>query len=444
MTSFVQDTLESTSGFALQTDEYGYITQNGSIVVTGNAISSGVAENNVNIINNGSVFGSLAAISLGGQGNYIANNGTLQGQSIALILSVSGVDRLALDVIYNTGVIEGIGPNADGILARMGGVKIINSGSILTSGDDAIQIGSSQPNGVQTNEIINSGLIATTGDGFALELESLGNLNLITNTGEIHGDIQLGNLDDVLQGSTGFINGTIDARSGDDLIKSGIGDDMINGGSGRDKMYGGEGNDTATYEGSSAGVRVSLTSNRGRGGEARGDWLFDIENLIGSNQDDVLIGNAVSNILEGGNGADTLNGEGGIDFLFGEIGDDTLIGGDGDDILNGGLGRDILWSGDGADIFEFLDVAESGTGSSRDVIKDFEQGADLIDLSAMGATSFSAGGFTMTAGEVSARLIGGGSKTLVEYDDDGDGVADFKILINNGGFTIAADDFILG
>ena len=425
MASFVQDILESASGFTLFADEYGYITQNGSIVVTGNAILSGAAEDEVDIINNGSVFGSFVAISLGGQGNYIANNGTLQGQTIAISLAESGVDRLTPDVIYNTGVIEGMGPNADGILSQMGGVKIINSGSILTSGDDAIQIGSSQSNGVQTNEIINSGVIATAGDGFALELQSIGNLNLITNTGEIHGDIRLGNLDDVLQGSTGFINGTIIAGSGDDLIKSGTGDDIIIGGAGRDKMYGGAGNDTASYQGS-AGVWVSLTSQRGRGSDATGDWLFDIENLIGSGNDDTLIGDAVSNILEGGNGGD------------------TLIGGDGDDILNGGLDRDILWGGDGVDIFEFLDVAESGIGSNRDVIKDFEQGVDLIDLAAMGATSFSDSGFTNTAGEVTFKLIGGGTKTVVEYDHDGDGLADFQILMTNGGLTMTADDFVLG
>ena len=268
--------------------------------------------------------------------------------------------------------------------------------------------------------------------------------DVVANTGMITGLVSLGAGDDILDGATGTVDGVIDASSGNDIIRSGLGDDVIDGGTGRDKLYGGAGNDTATYENSATGVRVNLTTNRGRGGEATGDWLFDIENLIGSDYDDTLIGSAVSNTLQGGDGADTLDGEGGNDFLFGEGDDDTLIGGDGDDILNGGLGRDILWGGEGVDIFEFLDVAESGIGSSRDVIKDFEQGVDLIDLAAMGATSFSAGGFTSTAGEVTYKLIGGGTKTVIEYDHDGDGAADFQILMTNGGFAMTADHFVLG
>ena len=268
--------------------------------------------------------------------------------------------------------------------------------------------------------------------------------DVFENSGTVICDVLLGGGDDQFLGETGLINGTINAGSGNDIIKSGIGDDLINGGAGRDKMYGGAGNDTATYENSSAGVRVNLNANRGWGGEARGDRLYDIENLVGSSHDDILVGNALINQLEGGEGADQMNAGAGNDTLLGQGGDDTLIADEGADILNGGLGRDILWGGDGEDIFEFLDVAESGIGSSRDVIKDWEEGIDLIDLAAMGATSFSDSGFTNTAGEVAYELIGGGNKTVIEYDHDGDGAADFKILINNGGFTMTESDFVLG
>ena len=266
----------------------------------------------------------------------------------------------------------------------------------------------------------------------------------VTNTGLIIGWVALGSGDDILNGETGNVQGAIYGDSGNDIIKSGIGDDIILGGTGADEIHGGAGIDTASFQQASSGVRANLQRGVGLKGEALGDRYFSIENLLGSYHDDALLGDDLANVIEGADGADTLNGEGGNDLLFGEFGDDTLIGGDGDDILNGGLGRDILWGGEGVDIFEFLDVDESGIGSSRDVIKDFEQGVDLINLASMGATSFSAGGFTSTAGEVTYKLIGGGTKTVIEYDHDGDGAADFQILMTNGGFTMTADDFVLG
>ena len=358
----------------------------------------------------------------------------------------NGMNLTATTVyVENSGTIA-IGPGGesainflDNLGSEDGDVRYVLNTGLITAPDVAIN------SEVKTDYIDNAGIIR--GDLNLGVFESEGSTayaDVVNNTGTIFGDVSLGAGDDQFLGETGILDGEVSGGAGDDVIWSGVGNDLLNGGTGRDKLYGGAGNDTATYEDSSASVRVNLASNRGRGGEATGDWLFDIENLIGSNFDDTLIGDAVSNILEGGNGGDTLNGEGGNDFLFGEGGDDTLIGGDGNDILNGGVGRDILWGGDGVDIFEFLDVAESGIGSSRDVIKDFEQGVDLIDLAAMGATSFSAGGFTSTAGEVTYKLIGGGTKTVIEYDHDGDGAADFQILMTIGGFTITADDFVLG
>ena len=459
MASFVHSTVETASGFSLSAFEYGYITETGVIAVTGAAVSS--SADFVDVLNDGALFGTNYAVQINGQGAYISNAGIMRAGSNVIQLEKNG-DRVAYDVIYNTGIIEGTSPGADGIVVYMGGVRITNSGTITTSGDDGIQINANQGNGSQTNEIVNSGLISTTGSGQATYISDGSDDLTLTNTGEIVGGIYLAGGDDVIEGANGLISGDILAGYGNDVIKSGIGDDVVyggygddtiragegddflEGGNGRDQLFGGAGNDTATYENSSAGVRVNLNANRGWGGEARGDRLYDIENLVGSSHDDILVGNALINQLEGGEGADQMNAGAGNDTLLGQGGDDTLIADEGADILNGGLGRDILWGGDGEDIFEFLDVAESGIGSSRDVIKDWEEGIDLIDLAAMGATSFSDSGFTNTAGEVAYELIGGGNKTVIEYDHDGDGAADFKILINNGGFTMTESDFVLG
>jgi hypothetical protein len=53
---------------------------------------------------------------------------------------------------------------------------------------------------------------------------------------------------------------------------------------------GGAGNDTAMYDTSSAGVQVNLAIGTGLGGDAQGDVLAAIENVVGSNFADLLIG----------------------------------------------------------------------------------------------------------------------------------------------------------
>jgi hypothetical protein len=61
-----------------------------------------------------------------------------------------------------------------------------------------------------------------------------------------------------------------------------------------------------------------------------------------------------------------------------------IVGGSGDDTLSGGLGKDVLAGGDGADKFVFASVADSNA-LARDIILDFAQGSDKIDLSAIDA-----------------------------------------------------------
>ena len=404
------------------------------------APSTGTIGGQNTITNTGSIIADIGSASIysSRKFDYITNDGFIQGH---LYLSVSESSSQAYaDTLINSGSIAG------DIYVGYGDDMIGSSG--LISGDTDLGYGN--------DTFSNSGEII--GD----VVTSFGN-DEVNNSGLIDGTIDLGTDNDVLDGETGEIKGPILAGSGDDIIKSGIGDDIVygdngddiihsgtgddflEGGNGRDRLYGGEGNDTAGYQNSLTGVRVNLNANRGRGGEARGDWLFDIENLVGSYFDDTLIGDDLINQLEGGSGDDSLSGRGGNDVLFGGNGDDVLQGDEGEDILNGGVGRDTLWGGTGADIFEYLDLADSTTGGSgRDVIRDFERGVDLIDLAGLGATSYSAGGFTNTAGEVTSFTFSGGSKTRIDYDDDGDGVADFAIIILNAGLTMTADDFVLG
>ena len=68
------------------------------------------------------------------------------------------------------------------------------------------------------------------------------------------------------------------------------GDDLIEGRGGADQLSGGAGVDTASYASSAAGVWVGLGTGTGQDGDAQGDRLYGIENLIGSGFGDHLIG----------------------------------------------------------------------------------------------------------------------------------------------------------
>lgn len=155
---------------------------------------------------------------------------------------------------------------------------------------------------------------------------------------------------------------TILGGEGADTLLGNIGDDLLQGGAGSDMLDGGAGNDTASYRDSKAGVYVHLNSPTQGGHGLRGDAHFDklvsIENLSGSYHGDHLRGDEKDNRLEGLFGDDTLDGG---------VGDDTLIGAQGDDTLTGG---------EGADAFVFY----TGVHTGNDLITDYEQGVDRIEI----------------------------------------------------------------
>jgi Ca2+-binding RTX toxin-like protein len=113
------------------------------------------------------------------------------------------------------------------------------------------------------------------------------------------------------------IENVVGTRFGDVIIGDG-GDNTIEGGGGADVINGGAGNDTASYEYSTEGVTVDLSgtpglggllgrTGRGSGGDAEGDTLISIENVIGSAHDDVFVGNGADNIFDGGDGVDRVS-----------------------------------------------------------------------------------------------------------------------------------------
>ena len=202
------------------------------------------------------------------------------------------------------------------------------------------------------------------------------------------------------------------------------GNNILAGGAGADTLDGDAGWDTASYATSSSGVTVSLMTGTGSGGDAQGDRLLNIENLVGSNFDDTLEGSTVSGSLDGGLGNDTVSfahaasGAGGagvtvnlalttwqntitggwhqllnIENVTGSAFNDTLIGNSGNNIITGLGGNDTLTGAGGNDTFVFL------PGFGNDTITDFTAGPNSgpHDLIAMDNTIFADFDAVMTA-----------------------------------------------
>ena len=152
------------------------------------------------------------------------------------------------------------------------------------------------------------------------------------------------------------------------------GANVLQGLAGADTIDGGDGVDTASYSLSGAGVVVTLgVLGTQKGGDAQGDVLSNIENLVGSAFADTLKGQnfgTQANDLSGGAGNDALWGFGGNDSLWGETGDDTLYGGAGNDLLSGGAGNDSLAGGTGSDAYVVTggDVITEALGGGVDTV----------------------------------------------------------------------------
>lgn len=177
--------------------------------------------------------------------------------------------------------------------------------------------------------------------------------------------------------------------------------------------------------------------------------------LLGLAGNDILRGGAGYDTLDGGTGNDQLQGDQGNDLLLGGLGNDLLLGGlgndalqggDGIDTLNGGVGTDLLTGGAGRDIFVFNSHTDSRPGALRDRISDFAPGLDDIDLRGIDANFGMAGNqaFRLTSGRAANAVWteASGANLLLRGDVNGDGNADFEILLL-GVQRLSAQDLML-
>lgn len=227
---------------------------------------------------------------------------------------------------------------ADGTITSSTRINVDPFGKIIdglkgTSGSDTIAL-----------TVANN--VASAGDG---------NDQITGSAGDDH--IYGENDNDRLLGGNG--NDHLRGDSGDDELEGGNGNDQMIGGAGKDNVLEGEGDDyvdggegdqdwISYWYGNGVTVNLETGTATGQGN----DIIVNVENISGSNGNDILTGNAGDNGILGQVGNDQLFGGDGNDYLRADDGDDVLVGGAGDDQLDGGAGNDEILEGEGNDVID--------------------------------------------------------------------------------------------
>ncbi|MGH6736017.1 MAG: calcium-binding protein [Methyloceanibacter sp.] len=291
----------------------------------------------------------------------------------------------------------------------------------------------------------------TVADGAGTLLGEQGDDTLIGRDG-IQQDYLFGGLgDDHLHGLSG--TDYLFGDAGNDTIYGGSGSDGILGGPGADELYGGAGNDLFYLQGSNG---IGDVINGGADDDTVLNWgnspltlstfnaaASSIETFDGDGYG--LFGTSAANTFNFAALVKKLE----LPFIDGKGGNDKITGSDFADVLRGGAGKDTLTGGAGRDFFDFNKISESKVGAKRDVITDFKRGQDHIDLKDIDAKKGVGGNnkfkfigkddFGETKGEL--RYEDKGSTVIVQGDVNGDGKADFEIMVKAG--ALSAGDFVL-
>lgn len=225
-----------------------------------------------------------------------------------------------------------------------------------------------------------------------------GSSALETLTGSSGDDSLLGAISDTFIGGAG--QDSLHALSGANLFFGNAGNDTLNGSTGSDTLFGGRDNDI--LYGYSGADSIS------------GDLGDDI--AAGNLGDDTVLGLDGADTVYGGQGNDQVFGNAGEDTVLGDLGDDTVRGGKDNDSVNGGagddkvygdLGVDTLTGGAGNDTFVIV------TETDEDIVTDFTQGEDIIDLSDTDITAF--GEMTIEGGVLGTTISGTGVSFFVQF-----------------------------
>ena len=345
-------------------------------------------------------------------------------------------------------------PNLGGIIYKRDGGVLLQSGSgadVLEGTDFSDEIKAGDGNdyvagnggkdllyGEGGNDIINGGADADFLDGGIGDDTLKGGTGIDTLVGGTGNDaLKGGNDNDFLFG--GADEDTLDGEQGNDQLFGQDGNDQLFSSTGFDTIDGGANIDTARYDNDPGFVIVNLDETQGYSnntypfdleptfdavagkawdGFGDVDSLRNIENITGSNYDDVLIGNALNNTLKGLVGNDLLIGNGGDDILDGGDGIDTVSYRRSFNSSNIGVSVDLAnkIAFDGIDGLDTLNNIENVIGSAY---------ADRI------------------IGDSNANtILGGDGNDIIEGQDGND-----RLFGENGNDEIfggAGDDYLVG
>ena len=225
-----------------------------------------------------------------------------------------------------------------------------------------------------------------------------------------------GTSSDVITGNSSA--NLLDGQGGADSINGGAGNDTLVGGTGNDTLDGGgQAGDTADYSyvTVAGGLSVALANTAFSavitGSET--DSLSNIENIIGTKNNDTIFGDSNANSLSGGVTTSTVAGAtGGNDCMSGGAGNDTMDGGDGNDTadysyLNSGTSGVTITTNGSATAF----LASAGAGDT-DQLLNFEtlmlsSNADSVNLT--GASS----NLSISASDGNDTIVGGSGNDTV-------------------------------
>lgn len=392
-----------------------------SITMTGSNWGVGVIRNTGNtatVMSDTTTGGSrfIDAILLHSAGNNVV---TLVNTGTSLISTGIGNDRVTLGAIS----IEAVSTHEgnDVVKTGRGWVNTIELGN----GNNAVTIGAGSAGTVTSGEgndtITAIGEIDYIGSG-------RGNDRIITQ-GEWVGLIDAGRGADLVTVGRGGVSFLALGRDADRVILQRQADAelpvTINGG-GNVSTDQDRDSDTAIFRAFSVRLNIDLGERTTVVQNSQGHFILrDIENLVGGAAGDILRGDGEDNRLQGGGGRDVLEGRAGAD---------TLVG------------------GAAADRFVFSDVDHStGDDGLTDLIVDFSRAqGDRIDLRAIDAREAVGGdqaftfigtrGFSEIAGQL--RSVQTGGRTLIEGDTDGDGAADFALMLASAQ-SLGAGAFLL-
>ncbi len=224
---------------------------------------------------------------------------------------------------------------------------------------------------------------------------------------------------DTLNGGDG--TDTLEGGVGNDVLEGGADNDVLNGGDGHDRLDGGTGADAMTGGG----------GNDTYGVDSLGDTVVELAaggtDTVEASVTHTLAANVENLVLTGGG---AINGTG-------NALNNSLTGNGAANVLQGGAGADTMTGGLGGDTFRFAqDDIGAGLVVDRVLDLNFAQG-DVIDLSAIDADSTTMGDqafafvtkFTGAAGQATLTYAAGSNLTTLNVDLDGDGKADYRIIL---------------